>query len=108
MTWYLRKALRLGPIRLNLSKRGVGASTGVKGARLDVDASGKPYAAGGRYGLYFSVSGSGRRRARTSTRSSSRRRPVSSSMRRRLCRRHCGRDAGDSPSCSSSRRSSSA
>jgi hypothetical protein len=38
---------------LNLSKRGIGASVGVKGARLGVDATGKPYAAGGRYGLYF-------------------------------------------------------
>ena len=53
MGWYLRKAFRLGPLRLNLSKRGVGASIGVKGARLGVDAGGKPYVAGGRYGLYF-------------------------------------------------------
>src|SRR5215472_6325697 len=52
MGWY-RKAFRLGPLRLNLSKRGVGASVGVKGARLGVDATGKPYVAGGRYGLYF-------------------------------------------------------
>ena len=53
MGWYLRKAFRLGPLRLNLSKRGLGASVGVKGARLGVDATGKPYVAGGRYGLYF-------------------------------------------------------
>ena len=53
MTWFLRKSLRLGPLRLNLSKRGLGASVGVKGARIGVDAAGKPYAAGGRYGLYF-------------------------------------------------------
>jgi hypothetical protein len=38
---------------LNLSKQGIGASVGVKGARLGVDATGRPYAAGGRYGLYF-------------------------------------------------------
>jgi hypothetical protein len=50
---FLRKSFRVGPLRLNLSKRGIGASVGVKGARLGVDASGKPYAAGGRYGLYF-------------------------------------------------------
>ena len=31
----------------------MGASIGVTGARLGVDATGKPYAAGGRYGLYF-------------------------------------------------------
>ena len=53
MTWFLRKSFRFGPLRLNLSKRGVGASVGVTGARLGVDATGKPYAAGGRYGLYF-------------------------------------------------------
>jgi hypothetical protein len=53
MGWFLRKAFRIGPLRLKLSKRGVGASVGVKGARLGVDATGKPYAAGGRYGLYF-------------------------------------------------------
>jgi hypothetical protein len=51
MGWFLRKSLRVGPLRLNLSKRGIGASVGVKDARLGMDASGKPYAAGGRYGL---------------------------------------------------------
>ena len=53
MGWFLRKSFRVGPLRLNLSKRGIGASVGVKGARLGVDATGRPYAAGGRYGLYF-------------------------------------------------------
>src|SRR5207247_7265729 len=53
MGWFLRKSFRVGPLRLNLSKRGIGASVGVKGARLGVDATGKPYAAGGRYGVYF-------------------------------------------------------
>ena len=53
MGWFLRKSFRVGPLRLNLSKRGIGASVGVKGARLGVDATGKPYAAGGRHGLYF-------------------------------------------------------
>ena len=53
MTWFLRKSLRLGPLRLNLSKRGIGASVGVKGARIGVDTTSKPYAAGGRGGLYF-------------------------------------------------------
>jgi hypothetical protein len=33
MAFYFRKSLRFGPLRLNLSKRGVGASIGVKGAR---------------------------------------------------------------------------
>jgi len=53
MGWFLRKSFRVGPLRLNLSKRGIGASVGVKGARLGVDATGKPYAAGGRHGIYF-------------------------------------------------------
>jgi hypothetical protein len=50
--WFLRKAFRIRPLRLNFSKRGVGASVDVKGARLGLDATGKPYAAGGRYGFY--------------------------------------------------------
>jgi hypothetical protein len=53
MGWFLRKSFRVGPLRLNLSKRGIGASVGVNGARLGVDAAGKPYAAGGRHGIYF-------------------------------------------------------
>jgi uncharacterized protein DUF4236 len=53
MGWYLRKSIRIGPLRLNLSRRGLGASVGVKGLRAGVDASGRPYVAGGRGGLYF-------------------------------------------------------
>jgi hypothetical protein len=53
MTWFLRKSIRVGPLRLNLSKRGVGASVGVKGLRTGIDATGKPYVAGGRGGIYF-------------------------------------------------------
>src|SRR5262245_24322162 len=53
MPWYFRKSFSIGPLRLNLSKRGLGWSAGVKGARLGVDASGKPYVGGGRYGFYF-------------------------------------------------------
>jgi len=53
MAWFLRKAFTFGPLRINLSKRGLGASFGVKGARVGIDAKGRPYAAGGRGGLYF-------------------------------------------------------
>ena len=53
MSWYLRKSLRFGPLRINLSKSGIGASVGVKGLRTGVDAGGKTYVAGGRGGLYF-------------------------------------------------------
>jgi hypothetical protein len=53
MGWFLRKSIRLGPLRVNLSKRGLGASMGITGLRAGVDASGKPYVAGGRGGIYF-------------------------------------------------------
>lgn len=53
MAWFLRKAFRLGPLRINLSKRGLGASVGVKGFRVGVDAEGHEYVAGGRHGVYF-------------------------------------------------------
>src|SRR5262249_30903541 len=46
MGWFLRKLLRVGPLRVNLSRRGLGAPVGVKGGRLGVDATGKPYVAG--------------------------------------------------------------
>jgi hypothetical protein len=53
MAWYLRKAFRLGPLRLNLSRRGLGASVGEPGARIGVDATGTPYVHSGRGGLYY-------------------------------------------------------
>lgn len=53
MGWFLRKSICLGPLRLNVAKRGLGASVGVKGLRAGVDASGKPYVVGGRGGIYF-------------------------------------------------------
>jgi hypothetical protein len=56
---YLRKAVRLGPLRLNLSKRGLGASVGEPGARVGVDATGTPYVHSGRGGLYYRGRGRG-------------------------------------------------
>jgi len=53
MGWFIRKAIRLGPLRLNLSRSGLGASVGVKGLRIGQDAHGHPYVFGGRGGLYF-------------------------------------------------------
>lgn len=73
MPFYLRKALSFGPIRLNLSKHGVGVSGGVTGARLGMGPKGT-YVHGGRHGLYYRkhFSGSkertgveGRKRGRT-------------------------------------------
>ena len=34
MGWYLRKSVKLGLFRVNLSKSGIGYSFGVKGARI--------------------------------------------------------------------------
>ena len=45
MAWRLRKSLKLGPIKLNLSKSGVGASIGVRGLRVGTDAKGRSYTA---------------------------------------------------------------
>jgi hypothetical protein len=53
MGFYLRRAFRLGPLRLNLSKRGLGASVGEPGARVGVDATGTPYVHSGRGGVYY-------------------------------------------------------
>ena len=52
MPWYLRKALTHGPIRVNLSKSGLGASIGVTGLRVGIGPKGT-YVHGGRYGLYY-------------------------------------------------------
>ena len=53
MGFYLRKAIKIGPIRLNLSKSGVGVSAGVKGLRYGIRGDGRAYIHGGRYGLYY-------------------------------------------------------
>jgi hypothetical protein len=54
MAFFLRKALKVDPFRLNLSKSGVGVSAGVTGARVGIRGSdGQPYVYGGRYGLYY-------------------------------------------------------
>ena len=52
MAWYLRKSLKVGPIRFNLSKSGIGTSVGVKGLRIGSGPRGK-YIHAGREGLYF-------------------------------------------------------
>jgi hypothetical protein len=52
MGWYLRRSLSFGPVRLNLSKSGIGYSVGVKGARIGTGPRGN-YIHMGRYGLYY-------------------------------------------------------
>jgi hypothetical protein len=45
MAWRFRKSIKLGPLRLNLSKSGVGTSIGVRGFRVGKDAKGRSYTA---------------------------------------------------------------
>jgi Protein of unknown function (DUF4236) len=45
MAWRFRRSLKLGPLKLNLSKSGVGYSVGVRGFRVGKDAKGRSYTA---------------------------------------------------------------
>src|SRR5437879_2200184 len=49
---YFRKALGFGPLRVNLSKSGVGLSVGVTGARIGINPRGQAYVHAGRGGFY--------------------------------------------------------
>lgn len=55
MGWYLKKSFAIGPLRLNLSKSGLGASVGVKGLRVSTGPKGAQVNAG-REGLYYRAS----------------------------------------------------
>jgi hypothetical protein len=50
--FYIRKGFNFSPLRLNLSRSGLGASFGVKGARIGVGPRGS-YVHVGRRGLYY-------------------------------------------------------
>lgn len=66
MGWGFRRSLKLGPLRLNLSKSGVGYSVGVRGFRVGKDAKGRSYTSASipGTGLYSrNYSGSGQRPA---------------------------------------------
>jgi hypothetical protein len=52
MGFYIRKSFKIGPLRMNLSKSGLGASVGTKGTRLGLSSKGKLYTHLGRWGLY--------------------------------------------------------
>ncbi len=52
MGFYIRKAIRVGPFRFNLSKSGIGVSAGVHGLRLGTGPRGN-YVHMGRGGLYY-------------------------------------------------------
>lgn len=66
MPLFFRKSVKLGPLRLNFSKSGVGVSGGVKGARVSVGPRGTHVSAG-RHGVYYRKRiGGGKRGATTS------------------------------------------
>ena len=52
MGFYLKKGFNLGPVRINLSKSGLGVSVGAKGLRLGAGPKGS-YLHAGRQGLYY-------------------------------------------------------
>lgn len=69
MGFYLRKPVKAGPFRFNISKSGIGVSGGVKGLRVGSGPRGN-YVHMGRHGVYYRKtlgSGSGRSSARTAT-----------------------------------------
>src|ERR1017187_2903879 len=45
MAWRFRRSLKLGPLRLNFSKSGIGYPAGVRGFRVSTDAKGRTYTA---------------------------------------------------------------
>jgi hypothetical protein len=45
MAWRFRRSLKLGPLRLNFSKSGIGYSAGVRGFHVGQNAKGTPYTA---------------------------------------------------------------
>lgn len=53
MSWYIRKSVKAGPVRFNLSKSGIGASVGITGFRIGIKSNGRSYIHAGRYGLYY-------------------------------------------------------
>ena len=50
--FFFRKSIRMGPVRVNLSKSGVGVSAGVKGLSVSAGPKGT-YLNAGRKGLYY-------------------------------------------------------
>ena len=43
MGFFFRKSIGLGPLRINLSKRGIGVSAGVRGFRIGRSSTGRDY-----------------------------------------------------------------
>lgn len=55
MGFYIRKSVKVGPFRFNLSKSGIGISTGIKGFRIGTGPRGN-YVHMGRGGIYYRTS----------------------------------------------------
>jgi hypothetical protein len=55
MSFYIKKSIRVGPMRFNLSKSGVGASIGIKGLRFGTGPRGN-YIHIGAGGVYYRAS----------------------------------------------------
>jgi hypothetical protein len=53
MGWGFRKSAKIGGMKVNLSKSGIGVSVGTKGARVGVSSKGKAYVSGGSNGVYY-------------------------------------------------------
>lgn len=51
--FFFRRSTRVGPFRLNFSRSGIGASVGVKGARLTMTPRGTTYVTVGSHGFYY-------------------------------------------------------
>lgn len=64
MPFYLRKSVRVGPLRFNLSKSGIGVSSGIPGLRIGTGPRGT-YVHMGRGGLYYRQTLSSPTRGRT-------------------------------------------
>jgi hypothetical protein len=64
MGFSFRKSFKIGAVRVNVSNRGIGASTGVKGARVGVNSAGRRYSSLSipGTGLRYTSGGGGRRR----------------------------------------------
>jgi len=53
MGYFFRRSAKFRPFRLNFSKSGIGASIGVKGARLTMTPRGTSYITVGSHGFYY-------------------------------------------------------
>ena len=52
MSFYIRKSIKFGPVRFNISKSGIGISSGIRGARISTGPRGT-YINMGRNGVYY-------------------------------------------------------